>query len=179
MALNTFRTRKIHKLKHQVLKSNLKDVQPNRYFSQMKKQSNHLRLFSPIEDIASSFMVDLILFASFTFPKRLLMENYKSAGYLDWGNDIKREEHEKPEKLEAEVHLLEGVVVTRKSRLRWCLWCSGFSAWGSITPPIKGSSTLHWWLAVDGATFSGLHFKYSIHAKHGVQNILSEVHIWK
>ena len=107
--------------------------------------------------------------------KRSLMENYKSAAHLGWGNDIKREEHEKPEKLEAEVHLLEGVVVTRKSRLRWCLWCSGSSAWGSITPPIKGSSTLHLMACCGWCHLQRIALQISHDAKHGVQNILSEV----
>ena len=69
----------------------------------------------------------------------------------------------------------EGVVVTRKSRLRWCLWCSGSSERGSITPPIKGSSTLHLMAACGWCHLRRIALQISHDAKHGVQNILSEV----
>ena len=109
--------------------------------------------------------------------KRLLMENYKSAAHLGWGNDIKREEHEKLEKMQNCIFAeREGIVVTtRKSRLRWCLWCSGSSARGSITPPIKGSSTLHLMAACGWCHLRRIALQISHDAKHGVQNILSEV----
>ena len=109
--------------------------------------------------------------------KRLLMENYKSAAHLGWGNDIKREEHEKLEKMQNCIFAeREGIVVTtRKSRLRWCLWCSGSSAWGSITPPIKGSSTLHLMACCGWCHLQRVAFQISHDAKHGVQNILPEV----
>ena len=108
--------------------------------------------------------------------KRLLMENYKSAAHLGWGNDIKREEHEKLEKMQNCIFAeREGIVVTRKSRLRWCLWCSGSSAWGSITPPIKGSSTLHLMACCGWCHLQWVALQIYHDAKHGVQNILLKV----